>query len=186
METEDSRTAAREVLDFWFGELTPQQHFGKDPIVDEDIRHRFASLREELFATDAAGWQESPETILAAILVLDQFSRNLFRDTAEAYAADPLALDLALAAIARGYHADLEPQRRAFLYMPLMHCEDRGVQLFSIRCFSDPGLEFNLDFARAHAEVIERFGRYPSRNAALGRTSTEAELAYLAQPGAGW
>ena len=70
--------------------------------------------------------------------------------------------------------------------MPLMHCEDRGVQLFSIRCFSDPGLDHNLEFAKAHAEVIERFGRYPSRNAALGRASTEAELAWLAQPGAGW
>jgi len=186
MEIEDNRIAAQDVLDFWFGELTPQQHFGKDPIVDAAIRQRFASLRDELFATDAAGWQESPETMLAAIIVLDQFSRNLFRDSAEAYAADPLALDLALAAIANGYHADLEPQRRAFLYMPLMHCEDRGVQLFSIRCFSDPGLDFNLQFAKAHAEVIERFGRYPSRNAALGRVSTDAELAYLAQPGAGW
>ncbi len=183
---DDSRILAGEVLDFWFGELTPQQHFGKDPLVDEAIRRRFASLRDELFATDAAGWQDDPATMLAAILVLDQFSRNLFRDTAEAYAADPLALDLALAAIAKGYHADLEPHRRAFLYMPLMHCEDRGVQLFSIRCFSDPGLDQNRDFAKAHAEVIERFGRYPSRNAALGRVSTEAELAYLAQPGAGW
>lgn len=186
METDDSCIAARDVLDFWFGELTPQQHFGKDAIVDGAIRQRFAALREELFATDAAGWQDSAETSLAAILVLDQFSRNLFRDMAEAYAADPLALDLALAAIARGWHADLPPARRAFLYMPLMHCEDRGVQLFSIRCYSDPGLDYNLEFARAHAEVIERFGRYPSRNAALGRVSTDAERAYLAQPGAGW
>jgi len=186
MTTPQIRSAAHEVLDFWFGELTPERHFTKDPVLDEEIGRRFGALREEVFATDAAGWQDDKDCLLAAVIVLDQFSRNLFRDRAEAFAADPLALDLCLTAIAAGYHADLEPVRRAFFYMPLMHCEDRGVQLFSVRCFSDPGLEFNLEFARAHAAVIERFGRYPSRNAALGRLSTPEELEYLAQPGSGW
>ncbi|TNE39547.1 MAG: DUF924 domain-containing protein [Sphingomonadales bacterium] len=186
MTTPQIRSAAREVLDFWFGELTPERHFTRDPALDEEIRRRFGALREEVFATDAAGWQDDRDCLLAAVIVLDQFSRNLFRDRAEAFAADPLALDLCLTAIAAGYHADLEPVRRAFFYMPLMHCEDRGVQLFSVRCFSDPGLEFNLKFARAHAAVIERFGRYPSRNATLGRISTPEELEYLAQPGSGW
>ncbi len=186
MATQEARSAAREVLGFWFGELAPQQHFARNAALDETIRQRFGALRDELFATDAAGWQDEAECMLAAIIVLDQFSRNLFRDVAEAYAADPLALDLCLAAIAAGYHADLEARRRAFLYMPLMHCENEGVQLFSVRCFSEPGLEFNLDFARQHAEVIERFGRFPSRNAALGRISTPAELDYLGQPGSGW
>lgn len=186
MATQEARAKAREVLEFWFGELTPEQHFAKDPVRDEEIGRRFGGLREELFATDAAGWQDERDCLLAAVIVLDQFSRNLFRDRAEAFAADPLALDLGLSAIAAGCHADLEPARRAFLYMPLMHCEDRGVQLFSVRCYSDPGLEFNLEFARQHAEVIERFGRFPSRNAALGRISTPDELDYLAQPGSGW
>jgi uncharacterized protein (DUF924 family) len=177
---------AQQVLDFWFGELTEEQHFAVDPLLDETIRARFAPLRETLFATDAEGWQGDGDTLLAAIIVLDQFSRNIFRDSAEAFAADPLALDLALAGIAAGYHADMEAARRAFLYMPLMHCENQGVQLFSVRCFSDPGLEHNLDFAKAHADVIERFGRFPSRNHALGRTSTAEEEAFLAQSGKGW
>lgn len=186
MATYDARTAAPQVLDYWFDELTPEQHFKKDAMLDKEIGQRFGVLRDSLFATDAAGWDDTPSHILAAILVLDQFSRNLFRDQAEAFAADPLALDLCLAAIARGFHADLEARRRAFLYMPLMHCENMGVQLYSVRCYSDPGLESNLAFARAHAEVIERFGRFPSRNAALGRISTPQEKDYLAQPGSGW
>lgn len=177
---------ADEVLEYWFGELTPQQHFAKDDAMDETIRQRFGALRDDLLASNAAGWRDRPETILAAIIVLDQFSRNLFRGQAEAFAADPLAVELCLVAIEHGWHKDLEPARRAFLYMPLMHCEDKGVQRFSLRCFADEGLETNMAFARDHAAVIEQYGRYPSRNAALGRTSTEAELAYLAQPGAGW
>ncbi|MPT47403.1 MAG: DUF924 domain-containing protein [Sphingobium sp.] len=177
---------ADEVLGYWFGELTPQQHFAKDDAMDAVIHDRFGALRDELLTSNAAGWQDSPETMLAAVIVLDQFSRNLFRGQAEAFAADPLSVDLALSAIEKGWHKQFEPARRAFLYMPLMHCEDKGVQLFSLRCFADEGLEFNLKFAQDHAAVIEKFGRYPSRNAALGRASTEAELAYLAQPGAGW
>lgn len=181
-----ANSEAHQVLDFWFRELTPEQHFAVDPLLDETIRKRFALLRETLFATDAQGWQGDGDTLLAAIIVLDQFSRNIFRNDAEAFAADPLALDLALAGIAAGYHTDMEAARRAFLYMPLMHCEDRGVQLFSVRCFSEPGLEHNLDFAKAHADVIERFGRFPSRNQALGRETTAAEQVLLAQSGSGW
>ena len=174
------------VLDFWFGELPPEAHFAKDERTDDMIRHRFASLREALFATDAAGWQDDCDSMLAAVIVLDQFSRNMFRESAEAFAADPLAIDLALAAIAKGCHAELPANRRAFLYMPLMHCENRGVQLFSVRCFSDPGLETSLEFALQHADVIERFGRFPGRNKALKRRSTQAEKDYLAQPGVKW
>jgi len=121
MATQEARRSAREVLDFWFGELTPAGQFAVDPVTDAAIRHRFGALRDSLFATDAAGWQDDPECLLAAIIVLDQFSRNMFRGEAEGFAADPLALDLCLAAIAQGFHADLEARRRAFLYMPLMH-----------------------------------------------------------------
>lgn len=186
MATQEARRTARSILDFWFGELTPQHHFAVDPVLDMQIRARFEAVRETLFATDAVHWQDDPETMLAAVIVLDQFSRNMFRGDAEAFAADPLALDLCLAALAGGLHADLEARRRAFLYMPLMHCEDRGVQLFSVRCFSEPGLEYNLQFAREHAAVIERFGRFPSRNKVLGRISTAEEEAWLAQHGDRW
>ena len=177
---------AQQVLDFWFGELTPQQHFAKDDAMDAAIHDRFGALQQELLTNKADGWQDSPEEILAAIIVLDQFSRNLFRGQAAAFAADSLAVDLTLSAIEKGWHRGFEPLWRSFLYMPLMHCEDMGVQLFALRCFADEGLEFNLKFAQDHFAVIEKFGRYPSRNAALGRASTDAELAYLAQPGAGW
>ncbi len=186
MATQEAKRSAREVLDFWFGELTPQAQFAVDAANDAAIRRRFGALRDSLFATDAAGWQDDPECLLGAIIVLDQFSRNIHRGEGEAFAADPLALDLCLAAIAQGFHADLEARRRAFLYMPLMHCENRGVQLFSVRCYSEPGLEYNLDFARDHAAVIERFGRFPSRNAALGRASSPDEEVWLAQPGRRW
>ena len=174
------------VLDFWFDDIPPERHFAKESRLDDAIRLRFGALREALFATDATGWQEDCDSMLAAVIVLDQFSRNIFRESAEAFAADPLALDLALAAIAKGYHTELPASRRAFLYMPLMHCEDRGVQLFSVRCFSDPGLEGNLEFALQHADVIERFGRFPGRNKALKRRSTLAERDYLAQSGFKW
>ena len=177
---------AQQVLDFWFDELSPEAHFARDPLLDETIRERFGILREALFDTGAEGWQELPQTVLAAVIVLDQFSRNIYRDSAEAFAADPLALALALGGIARGHHAGLDASHRAFLYMPLMHCENRGVQLFSVACFSEPGLEHYLDFARQHADVIEKFGRFPGRNKALKRRSTKAEKEYLARPGAKW
>jgi len=186
MVNQQAKAAAREVLDFWFGELTPEQQFAKDPVRDEEIRRRFGSLRDDLFATDAAGWQGDAHCMLAAVIVLDQFSRNIFRDSAEAFAADPLALDLCLTAITRNYHAELEARRRAFLYMPLMHCENAGVQLFSVRRFSEPGLEYNQGFAKEHAAVIERFGRFPGRNKLLGRVSTPEEEAWLADPGVAW
>lgn len=178
--------AAEAVLHFWFEELAPEQHFAKSDALDATIRARFGSLRDAVVATEAEGWRDTPDRLLAAILLIDQFSRNLYRGSAEAFAADPLGLELALSAIAAGHAPKFAPERRAFLYMPLMHAEDRGVQRFSLRCFAEPGLEENLAFAQAHAEVIERFGRYPSRNAALGRESTPEERAYLSQPGAGW
>lgn len=178
--------AADAVLHFWFEELSPEQHFAREDALDAAIRERFGALRDAVVATDAEGWRDTPERLLAAILLVDQFSRNLYRGSAAAFAADPLGLELALSGIAAAYAPTFEPPRRAFLYMPLMHSEDRGVQRFALRCFSETGLETNLAFAQAHAEVIERFGRFPSRNAALGRDSTAEELAYLSQPGAGW
>lgn len=176
----------REVLDFWFDEVAPERHFAKDDALDAAIADRFGALQRHLLTTEAAGWRDDRDSLLAAVIVLDQFSRNLFRGQAAAFAADPLALELALIGIARGDDRDLPPERRAFLYMPLMHSEDAGVSRFSLHCFAALGNPVNLKFARDYAEVLAHYGRYPSRNAALGRVSTDAEQAYLSRPDAGW
>jgi uncharacterized protein (DUF924 family) len=178
--------AARAVLAFWFDETPPEQHFAKDEAFDRIIADRFGGLRDRLLASGAAGWDGEPETMLAAIIVLDQFSRNIHRGSGQAFAADGLALDLAHRAMAKGWDETFPPERRAFVYLPLMHAEDREEQRLSVACFTRLGRPENLDFAHAHRVVIDRFGRFPSRNAALGRVSTEAEQAYLSQPGAGW
>jgi len=177
---------ARDLLRFWFAQVPSEKQFAKDASLDAEIVRRFARLRDEVLANEAAGWREDPDTILAAIILLDQFSRNIHRGTAQAFAADPLALVLAHEAIARGWDEAIDPARRAFLYMPLMHAEDPAVQRESVACFTGLGNAENLRYAREHAAVIERFGRFPSRNVALGRASTPEEQAWLSQPGAGW
>jgi uncharacterized protein (DUF924 family) len=177
---------ARAVLDFWFGEVPPEKRFARDAALDAEIGRRFGAMRDEVVATDAAGWLSDPDTMLAAIILLDQFSRNIHRDTAQAFAADSLALRLTHEAIAHRWDDAIDAERRAFLYMPLMHAEDRAVQQESIVRFTRLGNEENLAFAHEHAAVIDRFGRFASRNAALGRASTPEELAWLSQPGAGW
>ncbi|MEG8039405.1 DUF924 family protein [Sphingomonas sp. LR60] len=177
-------SAAREVHDFWFA-LTTEQQFAKDDARDAAIRVRFGALRERVLTSGAAAWRDDPRTVLAAVIVLDQFSRNLFRGKAEAFRADPLARELTELAIARGWDADLSKEERVFLYMPLMHAEDAEGQAKSVAMFEALGIEENARFARDHAEVIARFGRFPARNAALGRETTAAERVYL-EAGGGW
>ncbi len=172
------------MLDFWFA-LTTEQQFAKDPALDGRIRERFGALRDRVFATRAAGWSSDPRTLLAAVIVLDQFSRNLFRGCAEAFAADPLARYLTDLARERGWDEQMSHAERVFLYLPLMHAEDAEAQGESVRLFAALGIEENAAFARDHAAVIERFGRFPSRNGALGRASTSEEQVYLAE-GGGW
>lgn len=176
---------ARDIVDFWFA-LPPEKHFAKDDALDRVIAERFGRLRDQVLATAAAGWRDDPDTLLAAILLLDQFSRNLHRGSAQAYAADPLALDLCLSAIDAGWEDRYPPERRIFVYMPLMHAESRAMQDLSVAKFAELGLDDNLAFARNHREVIRQYGRFPSRNGALGRTSTEEERTYLSRPDAGW
>lgn len=178
---------ARAVLSFWFGEVPAKQRFAADPVLDQDITARFGAMRDALLATGAQGWRDDPDALLAAIVLLDQFSRNMHRGKAAAFAGDALALDLTREAIERGWDERLDPdEQRAFLYMPLMHAEDPAAQQLSIACFEQLGNAENLAYARDHADVIARFGRFPSRNDALGRKSTPAEKLYLSQPGAGW
>lgn len=176
---------SREVLDFWFA-LTEHQQFAKDAELDRQMGDRFGRLRQQVFDVQAQGWRDDPQTMLAAIILLDQFSRNLYRGQAKAFEADDLALTLTYEAIAKGWDRQLPPDRAVFLLMPLMHAEDAASQAVSVEKFEALGRENNARFARDHRAVFDRFGRFPGRNEALGRGSTEDELDYLSQPGAGW
>lgn len=181
----DVHAKAREVLDFWFG-LAPQQHFAKSEQLDAEIRERFGALRDLVLSTGAAGWRGDPDSLLAAIVLLDQFSRNIHRGTAEAFAADPLAQQLALEAIDQGWDLTLPKERRQFVYLPLEHAEDGALQDLSVDKFEALGDPEALDYAHQHAGVIARFGRFPTRNAALGRESSRAEEEYLSLPDVDW
>ena len=171
------------VLQFWFTELTPQQHFAKDAALDESIRTRFGPTLEAAARCELFTWRATPEGRLAEILVLDQFSRNVYRDTARAFAQDALALALAQELVASGQDRNLPTAQRVFAYMPYMHSESALIHEQALALFAQPGMENNLDFEHRHKAIIDRFGRYPHRNAILGRTSTPEELAFLSEPG---
>jgi uncharacterized protein (DUF924 family) len=184
---------ARAVLDFWFGaEDAPREEwFRKDPAFDARIAARFGPLVERALAGELADWQRSPESALALILLLDQFTRNIFRDSPRAFAGDPLALAAARSLVASGRDQELPPLRRAFAYMPFEHAEDLAAQDEAVRLFTPlaaqaPYLTQMLDYAHRHRAVVARFGRFPHRNAVLGRTSTPEEVAFLTQPGSGF
>ena len=172
-----------EVLQFWFGELTPSDWWRKDPGLDRRIADRFGPTLAAAARCELYTWRGSARGRLAEVIVLDQFSRNIHRDTAVAFANDALALALAQEAVARGCDLELSPTERAFLYLPWMHSESPLIHEEALRLYSTPGLEQNLDFERRHKAIIDRFGRYPHRNAILGRASTPEELEFLAQPG---
>ena len=171
------------ILHFWFDELTPAQHFAKDAQLDAAIAQRFGATLAAAAHGELWGWRTDAAGRLAEILVLDQFSRNVHRDTPRAFAQDGMALVLAQELVASGQDRALPAARRAFAYMPYMHSESRLVQAQSVQLFAQPGLEGNLPFALQHQAIIERFGRYPHRNTILGRESSDEELAFLRQPG---
>lgn len=174
------------VLTFWFEKLGPEVWFVKDADVDQIITTKFSSLYESLRQRAHGLKATEPRATLAMILVLDQFPRNMFRGSAEAFATDAIALRLSQEAIDQSLDAALDQRERQFLYMPFQHSEDLEVQRRSVHLYEKLGLDTVTDFARRHKEVIERFGRFPHRNAALSRTSTDAEKAYLAEPGSGF
>lgn len=171
------------VLQFWFGELTAQDWWRKDPALDARIRERFGSTLAAAARCELFGWRDSARHRLAEVIVLDQFSRNIHRDSAAAFANDPLALALAQEAVALGHDRLLAAGERTFLYLPYMHSESPLIHAQALRLFAAPGLEQNLDFERRHKAIIDRFGRYPHRNALLGRASTPEELDFLREPG---
>ena len=172
------------VLQFWFEDISPKQWWAKDPTFDNDIEQRFGATLTAARAGELYRWRTSPGGRLAEILVLDQFSRNIFRDTAEAFSQDGMALILAQEAVAVGTLKALTLSQRPFLLMPYMHSESALIHRQAEQLFNQPGLEDNYRFELRHKEIIDRFGRYPHRNAILGRQSTTAELAFLQQPGA--
>jgi uncharacterized protein (DUF924 family) len=164
-----------DVLHFWFEELETKDWFATRPALDDDIRKRFGALLEtqrgdppDVAALDARAH-------LATVIVLDQFSRNVHRGTADAFAADAAALQVTLHAMESGLDRTLPPHERRFLYMPLMHSEDPAMQTRSIDAFASLDMPEVMRFAEGHRRTVERFGRFPSRNAALGRASTDAE-----------
>lgn len=162
---------AAAVLRFWLEEVPPEKRFAQDDALDAECARRFGALRERVIASHAAGWRGSPRAILAAIILVDQFSRNIFRGDARAYAADPLARALADEALIRGWDAGLSPYERQFLYLPFMHGETMADQVRSLALFTQPGLEMARDFAIGHAQDIARDGRFVGRDVALGRQS---------------
>ena len=172
------------ILHFWFEELTDKQHFAKDAALDEAIRTRFGATLEAAARCELFAWRATPDGRLAEIIVLDQFSRNVYRDNARAFAQDPLALVLAQELVASTQDRSLPVAQRIFAYMPCMHSESALVHTQAVALFSQPGMESNLDFEMRHKAIIDRFGRYPHRNAILGRDSTAEELAFLSEPGA--
>jgi uncharacterized protein (DUF924 family) len=172
-----------DILRFWFETLKPEDWYRKDAAIDAEITKRFGAIYEALKISVPQDWRAEPKGALAAILVLDQFPRNMFREDSRAFATDQAALTLSKHAIGQGMDVRLPPEQRAFIYMPFQHSEARDDQARSIELFTALGAPLNLDFALRHRAIIARFGRFPHRNSVLGRVSTEAELAFLTEPG---
>ena len=174
---------ARAVLDFWFEESGPEKWFVKDEAFDGEIRDRFGPVYRRAYDGDAGDWIETAEGCLALVIVLDQFPRNLFRDDPRAFGTDGHARILLQHALDKEFDKALDARQRQFLYMPLQHSEDLRDQDLSVELYATLGDDDVLEFARAHKDIIDRFGRFPHRNEILGRESTAEEIAFLSQPG---
>jgi len=172
-----------EVLRFWFEEVDPKAWWRSDPDFDRLIGERFGALLERASHCELYGWRSDPRGRLAEIIVLDQFSRNVYRNTPRAFAQDPMALVLAQEAVAAGIHHDLKPVERAFLFLPYMHSESRPIHAVAEVLYREFAPPDNYEFELKHKVIVDRFGRYPHRNEVLGRASTPEEVEFLKQPG---
>jgi uncharacterized protein (DUF924 family) len=191
-------SAPADILAFWFGRAGEpgfgqprSEWFRKDAAFDDQIRSRFLPGVEAALAGQLTAWADERQDLLALLILLDQFPRNLFRGEAKAFAGDSQARQLAATALAKGWDKSMSAVEKLFVYLPFEHSEaladqERSVALFSALAAGHPGCEGFLDYAHRHHEVIARFGRFPHRNAALGRPSTPEETSYLAQPGSGF
>ena len=174
---------SHDVYSFWFDEIAPAQWWVKNKDFDAIIETRFLALHEQANKGELYAWRSTAKGRLAEIIVLDQFSRNIFRDTPASFSSDPLALVLAQEAISQGEHLKLNAIERSFLYMPFMHSESLNIHDIAVTLYQDNGIQSNTDFEIKHRDIIEKFGRYPHRNDILNRVSTKAEIAFLKQPG---
>ncbi len=171
-----------EILHFWFVEIAREAWFRKDTAFDQRLRERFLPLHEQIAAQPICACLSDAHAAAAAVIALDQFPRNMFRDTPRAFATDAQARAVAEAAIARGFAAVLPKDQRGFLYLPFEHAEDAEAQARSVALMATLGDEELVRWALAHKAIIDRFGRFPHRNAILGRSSTVEEVAFLAGP----
>lgn len=171
------------LIEFWFDEIDSAKWWRKDPQFDRLITDRFGALHAAAVQCELFDWRETELGRLAEIILLDQFSRNIYRDTPRAFQYDPLALCLAQQAVDQGVQKPLTDRQRSFLYMPYMHSESRQIHEIAARLFSEPEVATNLNFELRHKEIIDRFGRYPHRNEILNRKSTPEEIEFLQQPG---
>jgi len=173
----------QKVLDFWFKEIEPKQWWVKDEKFDQIILSRFADIHQQANAGELYHWRETPQGRLAEIIVLDQFSRNMFRDTPQAFASDTLALVLSQVAWQANAHEQLAPNECSFLFMPYMHSESLTVHDVALDIFKEHCSHDNYEFEIKHRDIIKQFSRYPHRNTILGRTSSPEEIDFLKQPG---
>lgn len=171
-----------QVLFFWFQEIKPKMWWRKDPSFDSLIAERFGALHHQANAGELSSWRTTSRGSLAEVIILDQFSRNIYRGQRESFSSDPLALELSELAIEKGFDLELIPVERSFFYMPFMHSESLLVHEKAEALFRHLGINANLQSELRHKAVLARFGRYPHRNEILGRVSSAEELAFLQQP----
>lgn len=171
-----------DVITFWFNELEPNQWWQKDGALDSAIKKRFGDLHQQAKVGELFSWRQTAIGSLAEVIVLDQFSRNIYRDTSDAFSCDPLALALSQAAISKGFDQALSPVERSFFYLPFMHSESTLIHQEAVKLYQALGLPASLEFEMQHKAIIDRFGRYPHRNDILGRVSSAEERAFLTEP----
>jgi len=169
----------QEIIDFWFHELEPSQWWQKDTAFDVLIQNRFGSIHKQAKAGELYQWRETAVGSLAEIIIIDQFSRNIYRDSPKSFTNDPLGLALAQNAIAKGFDMQLAETERSFIYLPFMHSESGVIHVEAVKLYENLGNTNNLDFELKHKAIIDRFGRYPHRNDILGRQSTPEEVDFL-------
>lgn len=170
------------ILDFWFRDLEPKMWWEKSSALDSQIKNKFSELHCKAIKGELFEWRKTEKGSLAEIILLDQFSRNIYRNKPQSFEYDVLALTLAQVAIEKGFSKKLSPLENSFLYLPFMHSESLLIHEEAIKLYTELGRPINLDFELKHKVIIERFGRYPHRNQILGRVSTEEEIEFLDQP----
>jgi uncharacterized protein (DUF924 family) len=171
------------IIEFWFSDIVHSKWWPKDRAFDELITDRYSDIHRQACRCELSHWRKESLGRLAEILVIDQFSRNIYRNSPAAFAHDSLSLALSQEAINQGIDADMRSDQKVFLYMPYMHSESLAIHDMAIKLFAAPGLESSLAYKRQHRDIIVKFGRYPHRNRILNRQSTDSEREFLSQPG---